>query len=126
MRPEIGIVEERGHTRRIRPDLAVVVSPGGKRGESVAVFSRRAPPSRKSVELTVRSEPIRHAYVEIRDPSRVTPWLPIESSAPNKRRGRTGDLLAKQSEIWKATRALLNWTCCGLGTAVGGFGAGRL
>ncbi len=71
MRPEVGIVEESGYTRRIVPDVAVVRRPQPESGaESVAVLSAPRTTISKSVEVTVRSELIRHAYVEIRDPSR--------------------------------------------------------
>src|SRR5436309_1894547 len=71
MRLGIGIVEESGYTRGIVPDVAVVRSPQpGKPGDKVAVLSAPRTTISRSVELTVHSEPIRHAYVEIRDASR--------------------------------------------------------
>jgi hypothetical protein len=111
MRPEIGIVEEIGHTRRIVPDVAVVRRPQPQTSaEAVAVLSApRTSPSR-SVEITVRSEQIRHAYVEIRDPSRGHALVTlIEIVSPsNKRRGpdRTA-YLQKQSEVLESDANLV-------------------
>jgi hypothetical protein len=89
MRPEIGIVEEGEHTRRIVPDVAVVRRPGPEPGASpVAVLSAPRTTISRSVEVTVCSEPIRHTYVEIRDSSRGHPLVTlIEIVGPsNKRR----------------------------------------
>jgi hypothetical protein len=90
MRPEVGIVEESGYTRRIVPDVAVVRRPQPETSaESVAVLSAPRTTISRSVEITVRSELIRHAYVEIRDPSRGHALVTlIEIVSPsNKRRG---------------------------------------
>jgi Protein of unknown function (DUF4058) len=111
MRPEVGIVEEAGYTRRIVPDVAVVRRPQMGTGvESVAVLEAPRTTISKSVEVTIRSEPIRHAYVEIRDPSRGHALVTlIEIVSPsNKRRGpdrRT--YLQKQSEVLESDVSLI-------------------
>jgi hypothetical protein len=111
MRPEVGIVEERGHTRRIVPDVAVVRCPQpATSAESVAVLSAPRTTISRFVELTVRSEPIRHAYVEIRDPSRGHALVTlIEIVSPsNKRRGPDrAAYLQKQSEVLESDASLI-------------------
>jgi hypothetical protein len=70
-RPEVGIVEDRGFRRRIVPDVAVVRRPetppdaGG-----VAVLDRPRNTLSTWLEVAIPSELVRHAFVEIRDPSR--------------------------------------------------------
>jgi hypothetical protein len=71
MRPEVGIVDEGPAARRIVPDVAVVRRPGAETPTGgVAVLDTPRVEISPSVEVTVRSEPLRHAFVEIRDPSR--------------------------------------------------------
>jgi hypothetical protein len=71
MRPEVGIVEEGGSSRRIVPDLAVARRPvsdptvGG-----VGLLASPRTSVSESIEFVVQSEPIRHPFVEIRDPTR--------------------------------------------------------
>src|SRR5262245_22334443 len=70
MRPELGIMEDRGPRRRIIPDVAVVRHPRpshepGAGGPAVLTRSRREIST--FIELEVRAEPIRHHFVEIRD-----------------------------------------------------------
>jgi hypothetical protein len=111
MRPEVGIVEEAGYTRRIVPDVAVVRRPQPEAGpESVAVFSAPRTTISRSVEVTVRSESIRHAYVEIRDPSRGHALVTLlEIVGPsNKRRGPDRrEYLQKQSEVLESDASLI-------------------
>jgi len=90
MRPEVGIVDEGGYTRRIVPDVAVVERPlrqddPGHIGVLDAPRSTISP----SIEWTVHSEPIRHAFVEIRDPTRRHKLVTLIeiASPPNKRPG---------------------------------------
>ncbi|HVS34035.1 MAG TPA: DUF4058 family protein [Gemmataceae bacterium] len=102
MRPEIGIVEPGMGARRIVPDVAVArpSSPPATAGVAVLHAPRRMISASKTV--TVRSEPIRHAYVEVRDPTRGHQLITlIEIVSPsNKRRGddRTA-YLQKQREV---------------------------
>src|SRR5206468_8852715 len=103
MRPEVGIVEEEGR-RRIVPDVAVVRhSYAQPTTAGVAVLE---PPPRTTlspfVELTLIHESIRHAYVEIRDPSRGHHLVTlIEIVSPNcKRLGADREAyFRKQREI---------------------------
>jgi hypothetical protein len=92
MRPEIGVVEDdEEYARRIVPDIAVVSNPRTTRGPggvAVADAPRQAI-SENFFTLTVYEEPFRHAFVEIRDPSRGHKLVTlIEIVSPsNKREG---------------------------------------
>jgi hypothetical protein len=88
MRPEVGIVEEGGYARRIVPDAAVVERTS-RRGDDgpVAVLDAPRTTISPSLEWTVHSEPIRHAFVEIRDPSRGHKLITlIEIASPSNKR----------------------------------------
>src|SRR4051794_1058938 len=71
VRPEVGIVEEGRTRQRIVPDVTVVSRPHRRSiaGE-IAVLDRPRRDISRSLELTVRFEPIRHHFVEIRDSMR--------------------------------------------------------
>ncbi len=108
MRPEVGIVEDEGYARRIVPDVAVVRHPapgaGAGAGSSGGVAVLEAPRTKvsPSIEATVHSEPIRHGFVEIRDPTRGHRLVTlIEIASPsNKRRGPDRrNYLQKQREV---------------------------
>jgi hypothetical protein len=89
MRPEVGIVDEGGSTRRIVPDVSVVRPP-------------QPAPGAGPVEVIVHSEPLRHAVVEIRDPTRGHKLITlIEIVGPsNKRPGLDRRAyLQKQKEV---------------------------
>jgi hypothetical protein len=111
IRPEVGIVEDAGNTRRIVPDVAVVRRPQSATGaESVAVLSAPRTSISKSVEVVVRSEPIRHAYVEIRDPTRGHALVTLIEivSPPNKRRGPDRRAYQqKQTEVLESDASLI-------------------
>ena len=103
MRPEVGIVDECSAPRRIVPDAAVAhgprpVTPTG----GLAVPESPRIEISPSLEVTVRAEPLRHAFVEIRDPARGHRLVTlIEFVSPsNKRLGvdRRAYLL-KQREV---------------------------
>ncbi len=101
MRPEVGVVEEGGITRRIVPDVAVVRRPQPQPG-GVAVLDAPQTTISPYVEWSVSSEPIRHTFVEIRDPSRGHHLVTlIEIVSPsNKRPGPDRQAyLQKQAEI---------------------------
>src|SRR5947209_17827411 len=74
MRPEVGIVDEGGYTRRIVPDVAVVRHPRppsvSPPGAGAAVLERPRTEVSRSIEVSLSSEPLRHGFVEIRDPTR--------------------------------------------------------
>jgi hypothetical protein len=103
MRPELGIVDEGGSTRRIIPDVSVVRPPQATRDTGlVTVLDRPRTIVSPSVEVIVHTEPFRHAVVEIRDPTRGHKLITlIEIASPsNKRPGadrRT--YLHKQKEV---------------------------
>jgi hypothetical protein len=69
MRPEVGIMDQGASPRRIVPDVAVARPPQPPTS-GVAVLDAPRNVLSKSVEVTVHTEPLRHAVVEIRDPSR--------------------------------------------------------
>jgi hypothetical protein len=90
MRPEIGILEAGGYSRRIVPDVAVAEHASGK-GEPrrVAVLDAPRTTISPSIEWTVHSEPLHHAFIEIRDPTqghRLVTLIEIASPS-NKRQG---------------------------------------
>lgn len=103
MRPEVGVVEDEGHMRRIVPDVAVVQRPPTPRDSGGVVLEEAPRKTRsKSITVTVKSEPIRHHFVEIRDPSRGHRLVTlIEIVSPsNKRPGADRRAyLQKQREI---------------------------
>src|SRR5262245_14681430 len=68
VRPEVGIVEDEGMSRRIVPDVTVVrTSTDTTTASATATLSERRTTVSASVEVTVASEPLRHQFVEIRD-----------------------------------------------------------
>jgi hypothetical protein len=69
MRSEVGIVEEDAR-RRIVPDVAVVRHAGPRLAEGGVAVLERGIAESPSFELAVPAEPIRHHFVEIRDPTR--------------------------------------------------------
>jgi hypothetical protein len=89
MRPEIGIVEERGPANRPVPDVAVVRHPGRPADGGAAVLDRARVEVSESYDVDVLLEPIRHPFVEIRDPTSGHKLITlIEILSPsNKRRG---------------------------------------
>mgnify|MGYP002382155108 FL=1 len=103
MRPEVGIVDE-GVRQRIVPDVAVVRHRPMPMREQAAVAVLDPPETRvsRSYEIAVPTDPIRHHFVEIRDPTRGHQLVTlIEILSPsNKRPGP--DQLAyrrKQDEV---------------------------
>jgi hypothetical protein len=88
MRPEVGIVDEGGYTRRIVPDVAVVERTPRQEGSGqVAVLDTPRTTVSPSIEWTVHSEPIRHAFVEIRDPTKGHKLITlIEIASPSNKR----------------------------------------
>jgi hypothetical protein len=114
MRPEVGIVEAGGYTRRIVPDVAVVRHPrppiGSGPAGGVALLERPRSAVSPSVELSIASEPIRHAFVEIRDPTRGHRLVTlIEIASPsNKRPGPDREAyLRKQQEVLASDASLI-------------------
>jgi hypothetical protein len=97
MRPEVGIIEDEGYSRRIVPDVAVVRQSGNVPNASRAV-------------LTLLDEPVHHHFVEVRDSSRGHKLITlIEIVSPsNKRRGPDRDAYRqKQREILASDASLV-------------------
>jgi hypothetical protein len=103
MRPEVGIVHEGTPTRRIVPDVAVArprSSPDVSAGVAVLGSARKS--VSKSLKVAVHNEPLRHPFVEIRDPTRGHQLITlIEIVSPsNKRPGIDRKMYArKQREV---------------------------
>lgn len=112
MRPEVGIVEEDRIVRRIVPDVVVVRRPSAQpdSGGGVAVLDGPRTAISKFFEVEVRCDPIRHALVEIRDPSRGHRLVTlIEIVSPtNKRPGPDRDsYLHKQRQVLESDANLI-------------------
>lgn len=113
MRKELGIVEEPGDRQRIIPDIAVVSRPiplplteGGR----LAVATRSRREISRPLRIKVLFEPIRHHFVEIRDPSRGHKLITlIEILSPsNKRSGPDREAYeAKQREVLESEASLI-------------------
>src|SRR5262245_36795668 len=103
MRPEVGILEESGG-RRIVADVGVARNPQSRRSPSsphgTAVLEQARTEISPSLELKVAIEPIRHQFVEIRDPTRGHHLITlIEIVSPsNKRPGKDRDAYEKKQE----------------------------
>lgn len=101
-RPEVGIAEEEGR-RRIIPDVAVLRHPRPGAGDGgVAVLDAPRATLSSSVEVGIADEPLRHAFVELRDPSRGHHLVTlIEIVSPNcKRAGADREAyFRKQREV---------------------------
>jgi uncharacterized protein DUF4058 len=114
MRPEIGIVAG-PTTRRVVPDVAVVRthSPPGQRPaatSAAAVLDSPRTQASPGLDVEVFSEPLRHAYVEVRDPARGHKLVTlIEIVSPsNKAPGPDRDAyLAKQEEVLASDASLI-------------------
>jgi len=110
MRPEIGIVEPGEGTRRIVPDVAVARPPTPSAAGAVAVIDAPRRTISASKTVMVRDEPIRHAYVEVRDPTEGHQLITlIEIVSPsNKRRGEDRRAyLQKQREVLESDASLI-------------------
>jgi Protein of unknown function (DUF4058) len=111
MRPELGIVEEGSLRQRIIPDIAVVRHPHrGTAPGGVALMDRPRRDISNSLELVVPGDPIRHTFVEVRDPSRNHKLVTlIEILSPsNKRRGPDRQAYqAKQREVLESDAHLI-------------------
>ncbi|MBS1251289.1 MAG: hypothetical protein MAG451_00321 [Anaerolineales bacterium] len=69
MRPEMGVVLSEGIPRRIVPDVTVVQRPS-EAEPSVPVLEKPRTKITEPLHLTIRTDPIRHHFVEIRDVTR--------------------------------------------------------
>jgi hypothetical protein len=111
MRPEIGIVEPGGPAPRPVPDIAVVRHPGrpADRGGAVVLDRARAEVT-ESLDVEILFEPIRHPFVEIRDPTSGHKLITlIEILSPsNKRAGPDRKTyLKKQREVLASDASLI-------------------
>ncbi len=113
MRQELGIIEEPGERQRIVPDIVVVSHPRALpqvEGGGVAVATRTRREISPNVELEVFTEPIRHLFVEIRDPTQGHKLITlIEILSPsNKRSGPDREAYAnKQGEVLNSDASLI-------------------
>jgi hypothetical protein len=108
MRPEAGVVLEAGTVHRIVPDV-VVVRRQESRVRETAVVEPRVDVT-PGVEVRVRTDPLRHAFVEIRDPTRGHKLITmIEIVSPsNKRPGPDRRAYeAKQREVLESDANLM-------------------
>jgi hypothetical protein len=111
VRPEVGVVDDAGTSRRIVPDVTVI----RKASETMTAPTTATLPERRttisaSVEVTVASEPLRHQVVEIRDASRGHKLITlIEIVSPsNKRPGvDRRAYLRKQREVLESDASLV-------------------
>jgi hypothetical protein len=102
MRPEIGIVEHGGVSRRITPDVAVAKSHQTKENGGIAVLDSPRTKVSNYLEFVVQIEAMKHHFVEIRDPSRGHRLITlIEIASPsNKQAGADREAyLKKQREV---------------------------
>jgi hypothetical protein len=111
VRPEVGIVDNEGVSRRIVPDVTVIrqTSDAPTAAATVTISERRATIS-ASVEVTIAAEPLRHQVVEIRDPSRGHKLITlIEIVSPSNKRAGVDRraYLRKQREILESDASLV-------------------
>jgi hypothetical protein len=109
MRSEVGIVENGGAAHRIVSDVAVAHSPVPQQS-AIAVLSPARADATKPVSVTVRVDPVRHSFVEIRDPSQGHQLVTlIEIVSPsNKRPGADRRAyLQKQREVLDSNASLI-------------------
>lgn len=114
MRPEVGIVFEGRGQRRIVPDVAVVRQPQPPHvreapGSYAAVAEPRTAIT-EGIEVHLFNEPLRHPFIEIRDPSRGHRLVTlIEVVSPsNKRPGPDRQAYeAKQREVLQSDANLI-------------------
>ena len=111
VRPEVGVVDDAGTSRRIVPDVTVV----RKASETMTAPTTATLPERRttisaSVEVTVASEPLRHQVVEIRDASRGHKLITlIEIVSPSNKRAGVDRraYLRKQREVLESDASLV-------------------
>jgi hypothetical protein len=111
MRPEVGIVEGGETLRRITPDVAVA-RPSLSTGVagSIAVLEGARKTMSPSKKITVPTEPIRHAYIEVRDAAQGHVLITlIEIASPsNKKHGVDRQAyLQKQQEVLDSNASLI-------------------
>ena len=110
MRPEVGIVAGNEPRRRITPDVAVARPPSPPASAAAAVLDAPRRQLSASRKVTVRCEPLRHAYVEVHDASRGHELITlIEIASPsNKRPGvDRRAYLRKQREVLDSSSNLI-------------------
>ena len=111
VRPEVGIVDDAGTSRRIVPDVTVIrqASDTTTAPTIVTVSERRATIS-ASVEVSIAAEPLRHQVVEIRDASRGHKLITlIEIVSPSNKRAGVDRraYLRKQREVLDSDASLV-------------------
>ncbi|HEX5104783.1 MAG TPA: DUF4058 family protein [Pirellulaceae bacterium] len=111
VRPEVGIVEIDEHVERMVPDVTVLEPRTvPKHSSGAAVLESPRTDISKSYEVAAVVEPIRHAYVEIRDTAqdhRLVTLIEIVSPS-NKRAGKDRDAyLEKQQQVLASDASLV-------------------
>jgi hypothetical protein len=111
MRPEVGIIGEESNGRAIVPDVSVVrVAGAAGQQAGAAVLELPRTNVSESLEVTVASEPIRHLFIEIRDPTEGHKLITlIEIVSPsNKRSGPDRRAYQrKQREVLESDASLI-------------------
>jgi hypothetical protein len=109
MRSEVGIVSNGGPSHRIVSDVAVA-DPSAGAGQADVALRSATGTGTKPITVTVRVDPGRHQFVEIRDPSQGHKLITlIEIVSPsNKRPGADRRAyLQKQREVLDSTASLV-------------------
>ncbi|MFQ6014758.1 MAG: DUF4058 family protein [Anaerolineae bacterium] len=109
MRPELGVVLGEGVPRRIVPDVVVVRRPEGV-AVTAPVLDRPRTEISEAVHLTIRTDPIRHHFVEIRDAVRGHKLVTLIEIVSPSNKGPGPDRRAyeeKQREVLNSDASLI-------------------
>jgi hypothetical protein len=113
MRPELGIIEERGVRQRIIPDITVIRHPRpapSPDAGGLAVLTQSRREVSKFIEYEVLTDAIRHHFVGIRDSTQAHKLITLLEivSPSNKRAGPDREAYeAKQREVLKSDANLI-------------------
>lgn len=110
MRPELGIVLEAGTLHRIVPDVVVMRTPEPPPPAPTAVIEAPRTTVGQGIQMHVRTDPLQHRFVEIRDAARGHKLITrIEIVSPsNKRPGPDRRAYeAKQREVLESDAHLI-------------------
>ena len=110
MRPEVGIVEGDEPRRRIVPDVSVARDPFSTGVGSVAVLEGARKIMSPSKIKTVPMEPLRHAYIQVRDASQghvLITLIEIVSPSNKKHGPDRRAYLQKQQEVLTSNASLI-------------------
>lgn len=110
MRPEMGVVLSEGIPRRIVPDVVVVRRSEGTGSPVAPVLDRPRTEISEAIHLTIRTDPIRHHFVEIRDAVRGHKLVTLIEIVSPSNKGRGPDRQAyeeKQREVLHSDASLV-------------------